>query len=71
LALRNSIETMPKSDKAEFDQPMPLLDEEDSETLAAIDRGIKSADEGRVVPLQEVRQRIKACNTKSSSRKMR
>lgn len=49
---------MPKSDKAAFDRPMPLLDEEDKETLAAIDRGIKSADEGKVVPLQEVRQRL-------------
>jgi predicted transcriptional regulator len=62
---------VPKPNKAEFDQPMPLLDEEDRETLQAIDRGIKSADQGRVVPLDEVRQRIAGWNTKSSSRKTR
>jgi predicted transcriptional regulator len=30
----------------------------DAETLAAIDRGIKAADEGRTVPLEEVRKMI-------------
>ena len=30
----------------------------DEETLAAIDRGIKAADEGTVVPLEEVRRRM-------------
>jgi predicted transcriptional regulator len=43
--------------------------EVDEETLAAIDRGIKAADEGRVVPLEEVRRRMQEWNTKSSSRK--
>jgi predicted transcriptional regulator len=34
-----------------FDHPVPELTEtEDNETLAAIDRGIKDASEGRVVP---------------------
>ena len=32
--------------------------EVDEETLAAIDRGIKAADEGRVVPLEEIRRRL-------------
>jgi predicted transcriptional regulator len=41
----------------------------DQETLAAIDRGIKAADEGRVVPLEEVRRRMQKWHTKSSSRK--
>ena len=31
-------------------------DEEDDATLAAIDQGIKDADEGRTVPLEEVRK---------------
>ena len=35
-----------------------MTDEEDEATLAAIDRGIKAADEGRVVSIEEVRQRI-------------
>jgi predicted transcriptional regulator len=43
--------------------------EVDEETLAAIDRGIKAADEGRVVPLEEVRRRMLEWHTKSSSRK--
>ena len=43
--------------------------EVDEETLAAIDRGIKAADEGRVVPLEDVRRRMQEWNTKSSSRK--
>jgi predicted transcriptional regulator len=49
----------------------PILDEEDEATLAAIDRGIKAADEGRLVPLQEVRRRMEQWATKSSSPKMR
>jgi predicted transcriptional regulator len=32
--------------------------EVDAETLAAIDRGIKAADEGRTVPIDEVRKMI-------------
>jgi len=32
--------------------------EVDAETLAAIDRGIKAADEGRTVPFEEVRKMI-------------
>ena len=42
--------------------------EVDEETLAAIDRAIKAADEGRVVPLEEVRRRMQEWRTKSSSR---
>jgi predicted transcriptional regulator len=41
--------------------------EVDEETLAAIDRGIKAADEGRVVPLEEVRRRMQERHTKFSS----
>jgi predicted transcriptional regulator len=53
--------------KLDFDQPAPVLDEEDEATLTAIDRGIKAADEGRVVTLEEVRQRMQEWLTKSSS----
>jgi predicted transcriptional regulator len=48
-----------------------ILDEEGEATLAAIDRGITSADEGRVVPLKEVRLRMNRWLTKSSSLKTR
>jgi predicted transcriptional regulator len=54
-----------------LDEPVPILDEEDETTLAAIDRGIKAADEGRVVSLGQVRQRIQEWLTKSSSPKTR
>ncbi len=58
--------------KLDFDaDSTPILDEEDEATLAAIDRGIKAADEGRLVPLQEVRRRMEQWATKSSSPKRR
>jgi predicted transcriptional regulator len=60
------MEKLKKVDALETD---PLLEEEDEATLAAIDRGIKAADEGRVVPLEKVRQQLKMWRTKSSSRK--
>lgn len=56
----------------DFDKdPAPILDEEDEATLAAIDRGVKSADEGRTVSLEEVRRRMEQWPTKSSSLKTR
>ncbi len=59
-------------DEAKLEDQFTSTEEEvavDDETLAAIDRGIKAADEGRVVPLEEVRRRMQEWNTKSSSRK--
>jgi predicted transcriptional regulator len=55
--------------KQDFNESAPILDEEDEATLAAIDRGIKAADEGRVVPFEEARQRMSRWLTKSSSPK--
>jgi predicted transcriptional regulator len=43
--------------KLDVDKPAAILDAEDEETLAAVDRGSKAADEGRLIPLEEVRQR--------------
>ena len=40
--------------KLDLNEPAPILDDEDEATLAAIDRGLKAADEGRVVSLEEV-----------------
>ena len=42
--------------------------EVDAETLAAIDRGIIAADEGRTVPLEEVRKMIPKSIAKFESR---
>jgi predicted transcriptional regulator len=44
---------------------------EDEETLAAIDRGIKAADEGRTVSLEEVRKMIPEWIRKFESRIVR
>jgi len=52
--------------KLDFDaDSTPILEEEDEATLAAIDRGIKAADEGRVVPLEEVRRRMEQWESSS------
>ena len=45
--------------KLDFGGTDHILDEEDEATLAAIDRDIKDADEGRLVPAEEVRERMK------------
>ena len=45
--------------------------EVDAETLAAIDRGIKDADEGRSVPIDEVRKMIPKWISKFESQKPR
>ena len=39
-------------------QEVPILSDDDPEVLAAIDRGLKASDEGRVVPIEEVRKLI-------------
>jgi predicted transcriptional regulator len=62
---------MPEVKKQVFDKPAPILEEEDEATLSAIERGIKAAQEGRVVPLEEVRRRMRKWPTKSSSPKTR
>jgi predicted transcriptional regulator len=48
-------------------EPVVMTDEEDEETLAAIDEGIKDADEGRLYTAEEVRERLSRWNTKSST----
>ena len=45
--------------------------EVDATTLAAIDRGIKDADEGRTVPIDEVRKMIPRWISKFESQKPR
>lgn len=59
---------MAEAKKLDFDQP-DILDEEDEATLAAIDRGIEAAKEGRVVPAEEVRKRMEQWLSKSSTPK--
>jgi hypothetical protein len=54
-----------------LDHPVPMSEEEDDATLAAIDRGIQDADEGRVVSAEEARQRVQQWFSKSSIPKKR
>lgn len=53
--------------EAKFDHPVPELTErEDAETLAAIDRGIEDAREGRVISFDEARRYIDQWHSRSS-----
>jgi predicted transcriptional regulator len=49
----------------------PVLDDEDDQTLAAIDEGIRDAEAGRTVPLDQVRKRLPQWIIGSSSPKER
>ena len=64
-------EGMAKAGKIDFNDPAPILGEEDEETLAAIDEGVRDAAAGRTVPIEEVRKLLPQWITDSSSRKER
>jgi hypothetical protein len=57
--------------KLDLNNPPPLLDEEDEETLAGIDEGIRDAEAGRTVPIEEVRDLLPQWITESFSHKKR
>jgi predicted transcriptional regulator len=54
-----------------FDGPPPIDDEEDEETLAAVDEGIRDAEAGRTVSIEEVRRLLPEWLAVASSRKAR
>jgi predicted transcriptional regulator len=58
---------------ADLKLEIPVTDEVeiDAETLAAIDRGIMDADQGRSVSLEEVRQMVPEWISKFESQKAR
>jgi predicted transcriptional regulator len=60
---------MAKAKKFEFENSAPVHDEEDEETLAAIDEGIRDAEAGRVVPAEKAREVLPKWTTVSSTRK--
>ncbi len=62
---------MAKAKKFDLEAPIPLLDEEDEETLAAIDDGIRDAEAGRTVPAGEVRRDLTQWISASSTPKKR
>ena len=59
--------------KLDLEDPAPILeDDEDEETLAAIEEGICGAEAGRTLPIEEVRKLLPQwITTASSSRKGR
>jgi predicted transcriptional regulator len=62
---------MAKVSRIDFDEPVPAQDDEDEETLAAIDEGIRDAEAGRTVPIEDVRKLLPRWISASSSRKER
>jgi predicted transcriptional regulator len=62
---------MAKSKKFDVENPAPVVDDEDEETLTAIDEGMRDADAGRTVPAEEVRRLVPKWTTASSTRKRR
>ncbi len=47
---------MAKVKKFDLEDSIPALDDEDEETLAAIDEGVKDAAAGRTIPSEDVRK---------------
>jgi predicted transcriptional regulator len=59
---------MRKMKDFKIDSRVPVIDDEDEKTLAAIDEGIRDADAGRAIPIKEVRKRLRKRVTDTSSR---
>jgi predicted transcriptional regulator len=47
---------MANAHKFDLENLAPIVDDEDEETLAAIDEGIRDAEAGRVVPAEKARE---------------
>ena len=62
---------MAKAHKFDLETPAPILDDEDEETLAAIDEGIRDADAGRVASPEKAREVLAKWTTHSATRKKR
>ena len=62
---------MPKAKESELEKPPKVIDDEDEETLAAIDEGLRDAKAGRTVPMDKVRKLLSQWITDSTSRKKR
>ena len=50
---------------------VPILEDNDPELLAAITRGLEASDEGRIVPIEEVKKLVQKWASKSTSRNLR
>jgi predicted transcriptional regulator len=60
---------MAKTKEFEFENPPTVIDDEDEETLAAIDEGLRDAKAGRTVPMEKVRKLLPQWIADSISRK--
>jgi len=49
---------MAKAKTFALENPAPILDDEDEETLAAIDEGIRDAEAGRVASAETAQRRL-------------
>ncbi len=62
---------MAKAQRLDLKDIVPIVDDEDEETLAAIDEGIRDADAGRIIPTEEVRKLLPKWISASSTHKER
>jgi len=62
---------MTKSKEVEFESEVPVVNDEDEATLAAIDEGLRDAKSGRTVPIEKVRELLPKWISDSSSPKKR
>jgi len=62
---------MGEASKIDFNDPAPIPVEEDEETLAAIDEGIRDAEAGQTLPAEEVRKLLSKWTIASSTQKER
>jgi predicted transcriptional regulator len=60
---------MAEASKLDHGQLPPIIDEENEETLAAIDEGLRDAEAGRTVSIEEVRELLPKWITASSLHK--
>ena len=60
---------MAKAKKFGLENLAPVVGDEDEETLAAIDEGMRDAGAARTVPAEEVRRLLPKWTTVSSTRK--
>jgi predicted transcriptional regulator len=62
---------MAKAKKFDLEKPVPVVDDEDEKTLAAIDEGLRDAEAGRTTSSEDVRKLMPQWISDSSTRKGR
>jgi predicted transcriptional regulator len=62
---------MAKAKKFDLEEPVPIVDDEDEKTLAAIDEGLRDADAGRTTASEDVRKLMPQWISGSNTRKGR